>query len=610
MPQFNLNQLRLKNFRAFTELTKINFGSRITLVFGKGSVGKSTIIDAINLLSSSYKNKTNFLDNTNRFHLSKKTKLKEILLGFTVGEGFEVYKGRGRDEDKRGIDQYFAQNKQGEFYPFKIDLFSELDDTENNKFVTLQNHSYGKEVLKENKFLEGFVNSKISFIENANAWKELYEYTYKYLDKLIKNLNECRKFISKRNAIRLKITNIQVKKNGKSKLKNEFTDKDKKNIDKLRAEERNILDESYEARGFNPAMFQFLNITKNKSLNMKKMAKVKKNGIDAHIHFLKQKPNYKKFVKYITDDIKNQKSYLYKNYKVYKARDLFTELRGEDINFYQRSSSMFHDTLSDIDAARSTLSEFLCTSLTTICTKDFEFIDKETFKWDDDIPGKVLSADGMFSACNKMFWPLLNQIKVVRHQENFNNIARTLSQFGSSSTLTANFHKNIEENVKTINRWYSEFGYDFNISVDKVGPRGETEIMYKKDKFKIPSDLGGSGAQHLLTFLTEILSSQDNTILLEEPEKALHASMQIKLAKLFSETSKNNQLIIETHSENLLYGLLKEIRDKKISKEEIKVIYVYMENGESKIDELELNDKGGFKSKWRDGFFTEKIDLL
>ena len=47
MPQFNLNQLRLKNFRAFTELTKINFGSRITLVFGKGSVGKSTIIELV-----------------------------------------------------------------------------------------------------------------------------------------------------------------------------------------------------------------------------------------------------------------------------------------------------------------------------------------------------------------------------------------------------------------------------------------------------------------------------------------------------------------------------------------------------------------------------------
>ena len=26
--------------------------------------------------------------------------------------------------------------------------------------------------------------------------------------------------------------------------------------------------------------------------------------------------------------------------------------------------------------------------------------------------------------------------------------------------------------------------------------------------------------------------------------------------------------------------------------------------------EVQLNNKGGFISKWRDGFFTEKLDLL
>ena len=69
---------QIKNFRAFTELTRINFGSQITLIFGKGSAGQSTIIDAINLLSSSYKNKTNLLDNTNRFHLTKETELSSL----------------------------------------------------------------------------------------------------------------------------------------------------------------------------------------------------------------------------------------------------------------------------------------------------------------------------------------------------------------------------------------------------------------------------------------------------------------------------------------------------------------------------------------------------
>ena len=90
----------------------------------------------------------------------------------------------------------------------------------------------------------------------------------------------------------------------------------------------------------------------------------------------------------------------------------------------------------------------------------------------------------------------------------------------------------------------------------------------------------------------------------------MHASLQIKLAEFFTEIAKNNQLIIETHSENLLLGILKQVRDKKIKPDELSVLYVYMDNGVSKIDNLELNEKGGFKSKWRDGFFTEKLDLL
>ena len=132
MPQFNLNQLRLKNFRAFAELTKINFGSRITLIFGKGSVGKSTIIDAINILSSSYKNKTNLLDKSNRFHLSKKRKLKEILLGFSVQETSTD----DSDNDIKGVDQIYEENKDGDFYPKSVDLFSKTDDPNEEKFFS------------------------------------------------------------------------------------------------------------------------------------------------------------------------------------------------------------------------------------------------------------------------------------------------------------------------------------------------------------------------------------------------------------------------------------------------------------------------------------------
>ena len=56
--------------------------------------------------------------------------------------------------------------------------------------------------------------------------------------------------------------------------------------------------------------------------------------------------------------------------------------------------------------------------------------------------------------------------------------------------------------------------------------------------------------------------------------------------------------------------MLKEIRDKKISHTDVSVIYVYMDNKQSRIQDLTINENGSFGEKWRDGFFTEKLDLL
>ena len=78
------------------------------------------------------------------------------------------------------------------------------------------------------------------------------------------------------------------------------------------------------------------------------------------------------------------------------------------------------------------------------------------------------------------------------------------------------------------------------------------------------------GHNYLLTYLTALIESEEIQYLLEEPEKALHASVQIKLAEFFTEISEKNQLIIETHSENLLLGILKQVRDKKIKPEELR----------------------------------------
>ena len=91
----------------------------------------------------------------------------------------------------------------------------------------------------------------------------------------------------------------------------------------------------------------------------------------------------------------------------------------------------------------------------------------------------------------------------------------------------------ITAKIKEINKWLAQFDYDFKVAVERIGLSDETEIVHRKNKIKIPASQGGSGADYLLTFLSEYIAAKNNILLLEEPEKALHAKMQVELSKFF-----------------------------------------------------------------------------
>ena len=61
-----ISKLHLKNFKSFFGSTggpeiDIKFAPRITLLFGRNSAGKSSIIQAIKLIQQSYENNNDFL---------------------------------------------------------------------------------------------------------------------------------------------------------------------------------------------------------------------------------------------------------------------------------------------------------------------------------------------------------------------------------------------------------------------------------------------------------------------------------------------------------------------------------------------------------------------
>lgn len=597
-----LSNIYLENFRGFSDTTDINFGSRITLIFGKGSVGKSTIIDAIELLGQSHNFGLDFNPVKNTVHvLSKHNKAKEFTLGFSTTE-FEyldknklVRKTSVGPIFKRAIKKRFVKDAGGVFYPKKIDLFSLSDSP--NKFVSLSNSRLSKNLINRNKGLAHMCSSEISFIENEYAWKELYEYTYKFKNELITGLEKCKEFNKRYWELRSKenealkiikkgMTDIKGKKD--TALESEFQ-KTKSILKNVKSERDKLFEESFDDN-YKAANFPF---------NSPKI-------IDQHINFLNEgKIPYKEYINYISNDIKKHKKYLYNNNKIYRHSDLMDEygnnILNSEIKFDQEGKESVFNSLMN----RTTLAEYLSSTLTILTIKpdDEDMIsgDKNSFQWDKHNPGKTLAPHAMFKACNRMFASVLKQIEKVW--------AGKIGGFYNIETSKTDFFNLIEENLTEINEAMRDFGYDFKIKVERE-LSGNQIIMLKKDKFYIPISQGGSGAQYLLSFLTNCLASNDKILLLEEPEKALHAQAQVHLAKFFSKQSKKNQLIIETHSENLLLGLLKEIKDKKISHKDVRVIYVYMDDRQSKIQDLTINENGSFGEKWRDGFFTEKLDLL
>ena len=590
MTQFSVTKLSLENYKSYLKNTEINFGSKITLIFGKGSVGKTTIIDAIQMLCSAHNNNVDLLEKNSKQLLSKFSKSNNFTVNLTCTENDR----NGKPMYPKSIKKTFFNDKNG-FFPQTIELYADEGSDPNKKFLTIINQPLPQNIEKD-KNLKDFLVSKVSFIENEYAYKELYEYTLKHKTELIKNLNSCINFSD--NYYRL------MDEAEKARKQNKIEDA-KKIENKMEGLFKREDDEPFEIGEFRPFDFPF----------------GVKEKINKHIKFLEDLNNNQisKFIKYIADDIKNTKTYLYKNNKIYTDGD-FQRIFRNDFKSY--SDKLYNFFKTRVPSIRSSLLEFLCLNLTNICVvKNFDpydpkglppiFADKDSFKWKEDVDGKGLSPREMMRLCNRTLSQTLKQIKTIRHQENIQNIMKSLSSYSSNINSTStDFFEQVDLNSKLINKWLSKFEYDFKISVDRSAPTGDAAIYHNKGKHKISAQYGGSGAQFLLTYLTAILDSKENTILLEEPEKALHASLQIKLGEFFSEMSIQNQLIIETHSENLLLGILKQVREKKIKPNEIKILYVYMENGVSKVDTLEVNEKGGFKSKWRDGFFTERLDLL
>jgi len=102
-------------------------------------------------------------------------------------------------------------------------------------------------------------------------------------------------------------------------------------------------------------------------------------------------------------------------------------------------------------------------------------------------------------------------------------------------------------------------------------------------------------------------------VVIENPEAHLHPAAQSKLGVFLSNMAANGvQIILETHSDHIINGIRKAIKQEKISNEN--VLFNFFEKGEevgqNTIREI-YADKDGNLSEWPKGFFDQfENDLM
>ena len=165
-----------------------------------------------------------------------------------------------------------------------------------------------------------------------------------------------------------------------------------------------------------------------------------------------------------------------------------------------------------------------------------------------------------------------------------------------------------------INKSLLTLGFNYKVIVEnhKINYENFYTVKLQQGTDKYGLHEVGYGIAHLLPILfnfhyTKMLCNNQGIIIIREPEANIHPAAQASIAKLISNSNTDSmgpRLIIESHSEHFIRGVQIEIAKGNISKDDVSILYVgKRKNGNSYIKELELEDKGKFKSEWPKGFF-------
>ncbi len=175
------------------------------------------------------------------------------------------------------------------------------------------------------------------------------------------------------------------------------------------------------------------------------------------------------------------------------------------------------------------------------------------------------------------------------------------------------------EMVDETNEWLKRLEIDYELKVKPIGTdSGDLfEVKLRDTRRKEPVSVAlpdvGFGVSQLLPFIVQSLVSEKQIISIEQPEVHVHPKLQADLGDLLAAAIQNprqNQFLIETHSEHLILRLQRLVYNGEIKPEDVSVVYVSRGPEGAKAERLHLDEEGDFIHEWPNGFFLERLREL
>jgi len=205
-------------------------------------------------------------------------------------------------------------------------------------------------------------------------------------------------------------------------------------------------------------------------------------------------------------------------------------------------------------------------------------------------------------------------------QRNYRTMGSNPIEVGSMGEHTVSLLSNelmqtrTRDHITQIKQWLIKLGLAKGVDVNRVTKTDMFNIdmqLFDDEVFSIANL--GYGLSQILPVLTQCSYANNNsTLLFEQPEIHLHPLAAEHLSEVFVDIHKNRNVtsIIETHSDKLVSGFIRAIREKKLDLENFAFYRVNRKNKKTQFERIEIINESGdidiYGNNWRKDF-SEQI---